>query len=259
MPDMQPMRIATILPISCLGLDESDYHMCLAHLMGPGPYRDWFAQKASAGEHVLMDNGSAECGVPLPAETLFDLAADVGVTEMTLPDVIWDSARTRELHLQAAELAGSYPVRLMAIPQGRTRREWVSSAEYMLEHADALGIGAIGVSKFQHGVWADRAQAILSVPGLVASDLDIHLLGCWGDDPTEAFRTAAALPDGRVRGIDSGIAAIYAQNGHELMRGPSSRGLPGHHLDFTRDYDPVQRGLLVSNIQRWKRAVRTGV
>lgn len=258
MPDMQPMRIATILPTSCLGLDESDYHMCLAHLMGPGPYRDWFAQKASAGEHVLMDNGSAECGVPLPAETLFDLATGVGATEMTLPDVIWDSARTRELHLQAAELAGSYPVRLMAIPQGSTRREWSGSARYMLEHADALGISAIGVSKFQHGVWVDRAQAILSVPGLVASDLDIHLLGCWGDDPTEAFRTAAALPDGRVRGIDSGIAAIYAQSGHKLMCGRSGRGRPGHHLDFAQAYSPAQRDLLVSNIRRWKNAIRAG-
>jgi hypothetical protein len=71
-PDMQHMRIATILPTSCLGLDESDYHMCLAHLMGPGPYRDWFAQKASAGEHVLMatDPPSAGCRCrPRPCST----------------------------------------------------------------------------------------------------------------------------------------------------------------------------------------------
>jgi hypothetical protein len=255
-PNMQPLSVATILPTAHLDLDDSDYHMCLAHLLGDQRYSDWFAARAAEGHHVLMDNGAAEAGIPMEAERLFELATRIGATEMTLPDVIRDSAKTRRLHLAASDLAESYNVRLMGVPQGRTQQEWASCARFMVDCADLLGIGAIGVSKFQYGVWRDRAEAILAVPGLLDSGLEIHLLGCWGADPTEAHRTAAALPDGLVRGIDSGIAAIYAQEGRALLLDGSDRSNdPGHNLDFSRELSGRGLKMLELNIQIWRRAV----
>lgn len=256
---MQALRVATILPTPHLGLVESDYLMCLAPVLGDPDYSGWFSERAREGAHVIMDNGAAEADTPFQAVELFELATRIGATEMTLPDAIRDSAKTRRLHLMAAEHAESYDVRLMGIPQGRTRREWSACAQFMVNCADLLGLSAVGVSKFQHGIWESRAQAIGSVADLVSSDLEIHLLGCWGDDPAEAHRTALELPDGRVRGVDSGIAAIYAQSGRTLADGLGRSDVPGHSLDFSRELSGDGLALLEANVSMWLRAVRAGV
>jgi hypothetical protein len=249
------MKIATILPVSYLKLDEFvDYHMCLAHMMGIKDYWDHFEKMAKRGDHVLMDNGAAENGVPLPIEQILGIAEASGVTEITLPDHIRDRDKTLDAHAAAAEIATSYDVKLMGIPQGRSQKQWTECARIMLSCKSYYGIEAIGISKYQHGIWDSRLDAINSVRGLIDSDMEIHLLGCYGDDPTEAYRVEQALP-GRVRGIDSGISAIYAQNGQDLIGGYVDRAKPGHHLDFTKT--PEFR-LLVKNINTWEDLVRYG-
>jgi hypothetical protein len=245
------MRISTIVPIPHLGIDRSGYHMCLAHLMSDPTYLNYFKERASLGDHVLMDNGSVETGKPLPDTELFYIAENVRATEMTLPDHIRDKDKTMELHDRASGLVHSHKIRIMGIPQGATQRQWTECASWMLSNADRLGIGAIGVSRFQYGIWPDRADAILSVPGLVDSDLEIHLLGCWGSDPTEAFRTSKILPPGRIRGIDSGIAAMFTQGNARL--GYTDR--PVESLDFNQR---LNRRLLEWNIDRWIRMVTRG-
>lgn len=250
------MKIATILPTPHLTLEkESDYHMCLAHLMGDEKYADFFAKRARRS-FVLMDNGSVEVGHPMSARDLFFIAKRFGVTQVCLPDMIRDADKTLGLHAEASVVAQTITgISLMAIPQGSTKKQWVSCAESLLRMSDAWGIDAIGISRFQYGIWEDRAEAILAVPDLVDSDLDIHLLGCWGSDPTEAYATASQLPEGRIRGTDSGIAAIFTQAGLRLMHDQR----PKIDLDFSRYYDTAQmRSLLLRNVDRYKRAVTEG-
>lgn len=249
------MKIAIILPVSHLLLDEScDYHMCLAHMMGIKDYWDHFERMAKRGDHVLMDNGAAENGTPLPIEQILGIAEASGVTEITLPDHIRDRDKTLNAHAAAAEIATSYNVRLMGIPQGKSQKQWTECARIMLSCKKYYGIEAIGISKYQRGIWDSRLDAIQSVAGLVESDMDIHLLGCFGEDLTEAYRVEQALP-GRIRGIDSGIAAIYAQNGQSLIGGYVNRAEPGHHLDFAKT---PESGLLIRNLNTWEDAVIYG-
>ena len=121
------MKIATILPTKHLSLEaDSDYHMCLAHLMDNDEYRKFFEWQVARGAHVIMDNGVVETGEPLPAHKLFEIAAASGITEMTLPDKINDRMVTSHLHEYALDLLACFycsDQKVMLIPQGGNRED----------------------------------------------------------------------------------------------------------------------------------------
>lgn len=253
---MPALKIATILPVPFLNWENrADYHMCLAHLMHVPQYGQFFLDQAQSGKFVLMDNGVVETGLPLPFEELLTIGRAFDVTQMTLPDRIRDARATLELHEEAATgVRGRHPS-FMAIPQGRNAEEWVSCCQTMIEAAPEWGVRAIGVTKFLEGMVTQRSQAILA-SGLLDSGLDVHLLGCLANDPTEAYRSHVACGY-RLRGVDSGMAAIWTQAG--LVVGKDPR--PKIELDFyTHDNMPdvYDDKLLRANIRRWKSAVTEG-
>jgi hypothetical protein len=248
------MRIATILPIPFMRLEmESDYHMCLAHLLCYPAYAMFFADQVDRGRFVLMDNGVVETGVAMPIDRLFTLAEALRPTQVCLPDAINDKRSTlTKFHLAARQWAGGFET--MVIPQGETLVEWVRCAKTMLNEAGAAGVTAMGITKFLEGKVACRADAIEAVPGLVDSGLDLHLLGVMGDDPTEIHETDTRLP-GRIRGCDSGVAAIYTQEG--LTVGAAPR--PRVELDFNpQPFGDARMRRLEKNIARWKSAAAAG-
>ena len=254
MPDI---KVATILPTPFLGLERgSPYHMCLAHLMHVPEYGQFFFDQAQKGRFVLMDNGVVETGMPLPFEELLTIARAFDVTQMTLPDRINDHRRTLELHREAAEgVRGRHPS-FMAIPQGSTLGEWILCAKEILENADNWGIRAIGITKFLEGKVHKRADAIRAVDGLLDSGLDIHLLGCLANDPTEIYRSHQAC-NGLLRGTDSGMASIWTQEG--LVVGKDPR--PHVEMNFMTHGGVPERfsaRLLRQNIKRWKSAATRG-
>lgn len=249
------MRIATILPVPFLRMEEkSDYHMALAHLMHVPEYGNFFLEMAERGRFVLMDNGVVETGHPLPFDELLTIARAFDVTQMTLPDKIFDSRATLELHDKSARsVQGRHPS-FMAIPQGKNLDCWVKCAKQMVKQADDWGVRAIGVTKFLEGMVENRSEAIIEA-GLLDSGLEIHLLGTLGSDLLEPYRTHREC-EGQIRGVDSGAAAIWTQAGH-LLGDPR----PRIELDFmthggiTELYD---RKLLAQNRELWFRAIRTG-
>jgi len=247
------MKIATILPIPFMWLErDSDYHMCLAHLLRDPAYYMFFADQVDRGRFVLMDNGVVETGVAKPVEELFALAETLRPTQVCLPDSINNKRSTLALfHSAARQWAGGFET--MVIPQGETLIEWVRCAKTMLNEAGAAGVTAMGITKFLEGKVACRADAIEAVPGLVDSGLELHLLGVLGDDPTEIYETDKRLP-GRIRGCDSGVAAIYTQEG--LAVGVDPR--PRVELDFNPGPFASRRAALEVNIARWKSAVARG-
>jgi hypothetical protein len=255
---MSGLRVATILPIPMMHLAKrDDYHMCLAHLVESShTYREFFRVQAGRGAFVLMDNGVVETGESLPFTRLLSLARGIRATQMTLPDRIYDSAATLRMHKDAVETSrstdrGWCEASYMAIPQGRTLNEWVDCATRMVDRADDWGLRAIGITKFLEGMIRRRSDAILRVPGLIESDLDIHLLGTLGDDPSEIYWTSAEVPD-RIRGVDSGAAAIWTQAG--MLLGDCDRP------DIGMDFEPKQIDvdLLRKNLCRWACYARYG-
>jgi len=238
------MQIATILGIPHLHLEqESRYHLCLAHLLGDERYRTFFSEKAQRGDIVIMDNGTVETGVPLAMENLIILAKWVGVTELILPDIIRNMGKTLKLGESAISCWYGEPAHLMAVPQGSTKLEWLSCLDEMLFYP----IKTIGISKFVCNIFEDRFEALSSSKRLMNSEKAIHILGCNGDI-REIKKIKEAFGD-RIRGIDSGIANIYACAGMRMSDGEPK---PQVELDFHR---AVDEDLLKENIQYWKNVI----
>lgn len=234
------MKIATIVPTKHLHLIEKDpYHLCLAHQVLKDPlYAMFFMEQRKVHNHfVIMDNGAAETGKSLPTSTLIRAAMKVQPNEMVLPDTIKDMHQTLLDSEEALnQIRRELPhMRLMGVPQGRTKHEWMQCLLTMI----SWGVDTIGVSKFTvPEVFASRVHAIDVMQGL---DADIHILGS-ADLPGEIHEMDYLYPD-RVRGTDSGIAAIYAQDGREII-GPR----PDHVIDLDAELD---EDLLSTNIQLW--------
>jgi len=262
------VKIATILPFRYLHLEAgSDMHMFLAHLMGNPEYRAFAKWQSARGAFTLLDNGVVETGKPLSAHTLFKIAAESGITEMTLPDKINDRAETLRLHTWALELQDRYYHRfdvenvpesvqkVMLIPQGDTQEEWMLSVMDMLTLAEKYSrtVSAIGISKFCVGpeLFESRLDALRSVTKLLESDLAIHLLGC-PNGPSEIQKIDVEL-NGRVRGVDSGLPVFYTQ-ARKVLTNTSERP-PNEELDFNVKFDPNRTKALRRNIWAWKHLI----
>lgn len=247
------MRVATIVPVAHLGLIRGEpYQMCLAHLVArSGEYAEFYREESRRGSFVLMDNGVVELGYPMAMADLIPLAIHVGATEMVLPDAIGNAEETVEMARRGLlkVRAKARGIRIMAVPHGRNPREWSWCVRRLL----GLPVDSIGVSKYTlryEGI-DYRLQLLRDTPGghmLLDSGKDIHLLGC-GPTVLEARLLGLRIP-GRARGIDSGVAAMAAQEGKRLQEMESR---PEVDLDFG---GRVDEELLRENIRYWAAGIR---
>ena len=234
------MEVATILPTSYMNLEQSNhYHMCLAHLLKSDAYLGFFREKAERGDMLIMDNGIVERGIPLSMRRLLILAAEVGATELILPDCLNDSEQALIRGLEAIR-SWKGEVDLIAVPQGKSLEDWLRCLNQMLEWP----VKTIGISRFMCSIVGPRINLLKAAPQLLESDKNIHLLGSPGisDELLDIHWEYGE----RIRGVDSGIAAIYAQADLAMVYGVKK---PILELDF--DSDRLDRGLLIRNIRYW--------
>ena len=250
------MKIATILPTNNLDLVEGDdYHLCLAHLVSEiagNDYTIFFRKQSLRGAYVMLDNGVVETGEPMETYKLIMKAATVQASEVCLPDYIHDHYKTLHHSYEALieiNRSGIHvdqkEIKLMAIPQGTNPGEWLSCAKEMLQWP----IDTIGISKFVSEFFPNRATLLTHCPEIIGSDKEIHILGCPGD-PLEILDIEREFP-GRVRGVDSGIAAMFTQQdlvmSNWLERGV---GRPKMEMDFNSRI--MNKELLLENISWWR-------
>jgi len=249
------MLIATILPTPHLELLRGrPYQMALAHIAArDDAYADFYLAESRRGAYVLLDNGVVETGEAMPISDVLEIARRIEATEVILPDSIGNSGKTQFLALLSLLFArldahAATDRRLMAVPQGKTPEEWRDCLLELL----TLPIDTIGISKFTLQFEGIESRAdLLRVAGeeLLEAEVEIHLLGC-GATPWEIAEVERCWP-GRVRGADSGVAAIAAQAGIDLSQ--AARRPEGVRLQFDQEVD---EGLLLRNLAYWERAAR---
>jgi hypothetical protein len=125
-------------------------HLALAH---PG-YAAYYRRRAAAGVTVILDNSAYELetatGRGMAAPAVLDAAERTAAQVVICQDVLYDGAATvastrRFLaHAAAAADDGHRCRRYMAVPQGRSRAEWLRCHDQL---AALPGIAMIGLSK----------------------------------------------------------------------------------------------------------------
>lgn len=250
------MQISTIVPTPHLDLVKSDpYHLCLVHqLRKRGAYHRFYKEQASMGKFVIVDNGAAEFESTTMEEVL-ELTFEIGASELQLPDTFFDADYTLKQgwealgYLDGQEYVGS----IMAVPQGRNIKEWIQCATELISwgRIDCLGIPKNVVTLVKEHDMGRLAAGhhILYQAHLMGYGTSIHLLGCW-NFPTEIGMLYSALGN-NIRGVDSGIAAIYAQEGLPLKRGNRKPGNNHPVLNFDKRIE--DENLLLKNVEAWRR------
>ena len=245
------MKVATILPTNYLDIiEDRPYHMALAHLVGKDQeYTEFYRQQAEKGNYVILDNGVIETGKPMNIMQLVTCAKKIAADEIILPDVFQDDEATLNNACEAIPIARhELPgVKLMAVPQGKTLEEWVDCARMLLEmDIDVLGIPKVLTKMAGRD---GRLMALLELGNLLRG-IEVHLLGCW-ENPIECTVIEKASQAGRirpVRGVDSGIAYVYAREGMLITDGPRPSG------DIHFDAKDADREKLIRNIEIWEAA-----
>jgi len=218
-----------------------------------------------------LDNGLIE-GDPRPIEELVLKAEMINADEIVLPDVFRDRKGTYNAVVDALATMRrlGMPFRTMAVAQGDTLDEWISSAKDLLQ----LPISTLGIPKVvakliwddptnadllwntdEDGFWLNRLKVLQFLQNEIeAAGVQIHLLGCW-DTPLEIKAIAAAVeaetcPE--VRGTDSAIAYAHARIGQKMSEGDRPTGA----IDFgATDLEPDDLTLKY-NIQMWQAECR---
>lgn len=244
------MQVATIVPRANLSLVENDlYHLCLIQALKE--YDDYFTfykRMADEQKFVILDNGAAE-GKTSTAAELAAYANMIGASEVQLPDVFFDTVQTlkkSEKALKAFDDYG-YTGKIMGIPQGGTFEDWTICA---LEMASWDKVTTLGLPKnLVHtlGPYGRREAMDILIDEGVVPGIEIHLLGCW-TSPREVGHLYR-LYRRYIRGVDSGIATIYAQAGHKLETEFIPK--PKRIVDFNT---PCDEALLKRNIGWWRDA-----
>ena len=242
------MKAATILPTHYLPLiEDTDYHMCLAHLIGKDEkYTEFYKQIGKdSSKYLIMDNGVVE-GDQRPITEIVKKAIYVNANEIILPDVMLDKDATLEKSYDALQyIKDNFPLKIMAVPQGKTIDEWLDCAITMIDwDIDCLGIPKV-LTKLGG---RDARLEVLKMLGNKTRGLDIHLLGCWNSSIELTMIASAELNREvrPIRGVDSVLAYVYSREG--LLISDADR--PAGYVDFSAH--DVEEDLLKRNIFLWQ-------
>lgn len=239
------MKVALIPPIPDLRrfASESSVHLLLAQLCHIDPYREYYKERSIDGDYLILDNGADEIGQGMRVETLLSIARYVGAQEVVLPDVQQDGAATYAATREACEwlitpegreaYADAGHPRLMIVPQGRTRDEWLDCFEAMWNMH--IYSGRVWNENYEPVVGLAKNHEALIDGGLVAlmaeldPTIDVHLLG-WP-------RRLEAIPDllvqfPRIRSIDTARAFVYGRAGISVIPYDEAPTYPERSEDY---------------------------
>jgi hypothetical protein len=225
--------------------------MALAHLVLTQPaHAAHFAARSRAGVRVVLDNSAYELeettGQGMSAEAVMRAAHLIEPAVVICHDVLYDGPATvdstRRFLAEAPYLAEPGRFVYMAVPQGRTRREWLDCYARL---AELPGVGMIGLSKLAvpRCFAGPVAEARLDCLAALTSNGDVppmplHLLGGDRSLIWELRQHHKRGYDPYITGNDSSFAFWYAahdlpadhRTGRTAQQAPDKPNLHDHVL-----------------------------
>lgn len=232
------MQIAHIVPTAVT--PKGKIHMLLLHLCAQEVYK--LAYKDVEG-YKIMDNSVVELGTALTIEKLCDVAEEMDVDEIVLPDVLGDGIATLAAVKDAIKYifkryGNDVPFKLMAVAQGNTLDEWMNCHHDLIQ----LPVHVIGIPK-RVEQFIPRYELCEILEAARDPYKDYHLLGVPGN-PIEIWH-AKRLE--YIRSVDSCIAYIAARDG-VAINPLSGCDRPEKTIDFTDTPSESTLGQLQQNI-----------
>ena len=251
------IKTAIIAPIQLLSTYSSPeipgegYHLLLSNLFGSPMYVQYYTDRKTDGDYIILDNSAHELGHGENLSEMLKKIDRVGPNEVVVPDRLFfgdDTVRNAETFIPNFRRHFGTGIKLMGVPQGRTPGEWEACARDLL----ALGVDTIGISK-DYEVWGGglvtRLHAIRVYAQTFGLKVPVHMLGWgrelqqisefgdyqigFGDEHTGAW----------IRGMDSAKPLVYAAAGIALSmslsmpvpdypsRMPNFFGLGNHEIN----------------------------
>lgn len=214
-------NVAMIPPIPDVHwTSQMAFHLCEAPIvLTSEKYAQYYKWHAEKGNYVIMDNGAA-IGGTVTDEAIVEAARKVHADEIVVPDAMANSEltlkRARQFIRQYPGAAGT----LMLVPQGTDLDSWQKSLHDLIGVAKTYGVPRyiIGIGKHMHArIQGGRGQLVSICQW---EKLLCHLLGA-SDDP---FADLDLLHNPAVRGLDTSLPFVMAQNNYKLLAEPIADG-----------------------------------
>lgn len=124
---------------------KSRFHLILPHLYEAYPrYKEFYKERIKQGDFVVQDNSIFELEKSLPSITLLEFAEELGVSEMSAPEVLRSSVASKKilgefLKFKTVTYKSSIPV--LAVAQGKTIQEIIDYIFYLNSISEISTIG----------------------------------------------------------------------------------------------------------------------
>lgn len=224
------MKIGLIPPIPELRtFPSTGIHLLLSHLLEDDRYLDYYKERREEGDYLILDNSAHEFGKGNSIEDLLKQATALRAQEIVIPDILFDAHGTVEAGRAAFRfIARNEKVydkagrpRLMLVPQGSNRTEWVKCLNQLLEAWQSsfedteVRSPIIGVSK-DYDDFVKGGITTLIREYIAPLGFDVHCLG-WPTNLWSLARVCQECP--WVRSTDSAKPFVYARAGILLEPG----------------------------------------
>lgn len=254
---MKNLNHCFIAPTNYLHLipENSNYHLLLAHLLTDKRYCEFYRNRRTKGDYIIIDNGAFEFKRPLEAHELYKLINESGVKPhiVVAPDYPFEhwkkTVQSTEAFSKEYHKYFDKDVKLMAVPQSNKGdyQGWVSAYEALtkIEHVDMIGMSILGIPNAFCSLTGTEdisfnrifATIYMKERGLVAPRVLHHYLGL-GSNVREVLvqrELGVAFSNDSSSAIWHGINGImYDNTGNALVNGKIKKEVD-FNLPFNND------------------------
>lgn len=217
------MNVALICPPALLKKygTKTRYHLALPDLCHQARYRDFYLDRARAGDWIILDNGAAE-DVAFGPKHLLTIADMIQANEVVVPDTLFEAEETIAQAMAFSRFARpehestGKEIRYVGVLQGRDLQDFMKCLLAYLELPALSYISTIALPRLMNH--ENRYARIAMVEYI--RDQKIHLskdIHCLGSTPNflDEVKQLTMYP---VRGIDTSIPISLGLQGKDIRK-----------------------------------------